>query len=387
MPTRPPGCGHRRLVTLGHAHVDSDRGQARSTRPGLHRMPVTGRLDSGQPASHSVRFAISVRRADDTRRTRRPGRQARPPTGVREEPRIGTRRRRAATQRQGVGCQKECAAMAVVTMKELLASGVHFGHQTRRWNPKMKRFIFTERNGIYIIDLQQSLTYIDRAYEFVKETVAHGGSVLFIGTKKQAQEAVAEQATRVGMPYVNQRWLGGMLTNFSTVYKRLQRLKELRLRAGRHELRPAHQEGSPRPAAREGQAAEDPRWHPRDVARAERGLDRRHQEGAHRRRRGPQARYPGRRDPRHELRSGRSRLQDPRQRRRDPLGEPAHPGGRRRGGRRVSWPGLRLASATPSRTPTPAANSVAASRWPTGSASSWFATARQQRSRRQLTRR
>jgi small subunit ribosomal protein S2 len=117
--------------------------------------------------------------------------------------------------------------MAVVTMRQLLESGVHFGHQTRRWNPKMKRFIFTERNGIYIIDLQQSLSYIDRAYEFIKETVAHGGSVLFVGTKKQAQEAIAEQATRVGMPYVNQRWLGGMLTNFSTVHKRLQRLKEL----------------------------------------------------------------------------------------------------------------------------------------------------------------
>ena len=117
--------------------------------------------------------------------------------------------------------------MAVVTMKQLLESGVHFGHQTRRWNPKMKRFIFTERNGIYIIDLQQSLSYIDRAYEFVKETVAHGGSVLFVGTKKQAQEAVREQATRVGMPHVTERWLGGMLTNFQTVHKRLQRLKEL----------------------------------------------------------------------------------------------------------------------------------------------------------------
>ncbi|MGN6611707.1 MAG: 30S ribosomal protein S2 [Angustibacter sp.] len=117
--------------------------------------------------------------------------------------------------------------MAVVTMRQLLESGVHFGHQTRRWNPKMKRFIFTERNGIYIIDLQQSLTYIDNAYEFVKETVAHGGSILFVGTKKQAQEPIAEQATRVGMPYVNQRWLGGMLTNFQTVHKRLQRLKEL----------------------------------------------------------------------------------------------------------------------------------------------------------------
>jgi small subunit ribosomal protein S2 len=117
--------------------------------------------------------------------------------------------------------------VAVVTMRQLLESGVHFGHQTRRWNPKMKRYIFTERNGIYIIDLQQSLSYIDRAYEFIKATVAHGGTVLFVGTKKQAQEAVSEQATRVGMPYVNQRWLGGMLTNFSTVHKRLQRLKEL----------------------------------------------------------------------------------------------------------------------------------------------------------------
>ncbi|WP_129668671.1 30S ribosomal protein S2 [Phytoactinopolyspora endophytica] len=117
--------------------------------------------------------------------------------------------------------------MAVVTMKQLLESGVHFGHQTRRWNPKMKRFIFTERNGIYIIDLQQSLSYIDSAYDFVKETVAHGGTVLFVGTKKQAQEAVREQATRVNMPYVTERWLGGMLTNFQTVNKRLQRLKEL----------------------------------------------------------------------------------------------------------------------------------------------------------------
>ncbi|BDB60145.1 MAG: 30S ribosomal protein S2 [Rhodococcus sp. (in: high G+C Gram-positive bacteria)] len=117
--------------------------------------------------------------------------------------------------------------MPVVTMRQLLDSGAHFGHQTRRWNPKMKRFIFTDRNGIYIIDLQQTLTYIDKAYEFVKETVAHGGTVLFVGTKKQAQESIAEEATRVGMPYVNQRWLGGMLTNFSTVHKRLQRLKEL----------------------------------------------------------------------------------------------------------------------------------------------------------------
>ncbi|MBF0808363.1 30S ribosomal protein S2 [Rothia nasimurium] len=117
--------------------------------------------------------------------------------------------------------------MPVVTMRQLLDSGVHFGHQTRRWNPKMKRFILTERNGIYIIDLQQSLAFIDQAYEAVKATVAHGGTVLFVGTKKQAQEAIAEQATRVNMPYVNHRWLGGMLTNFATVSKRIERMKEL----------------------------------------------------------------------------------------------------------------------------------------------------------------
>ncbi|WP_102192016.1 30S ribosomal protein S2 [Microbacterium aurantiacum] len=117
--------------------------------------------------------------------------------------------------------------MAVVTIRQLLDSGVHFGHQTRRWNPKVKRFILTERSGIHIIDLQQSLGYIDSAYDFVKETVAHGGTILFVGTKKQAQEILAEQATRVGQPFVNQRWLGGLLTNFQTISKRLARMKEL----------------------------------------------------------------------------------------------------------------------------------------------------------------
>src|SRR5699024_3654075 len=105
--------------------------------------------------------------------------------------------------------------------------GVHFGHQTRRWNPKMKRFIFTERNGIYIIDLQQSLLFIDRANEFVKETVAHGGNILFVGIKKQVHEATAEQATRISVPYVSHRWLGGMMINFATVSKRVERMKEL----------------------------------------------------------------------------------------------------------------------------------------------------------------
>ncbi|SJM52233.1 30S ribosomal protein S2 [Gulosibacter sp. 10] len=119
--------------------------------------------------------------------------------------------------------------MAVVSMRQLLDAGVHFGHQTRRWNPKMKRFIFTDRSGIYILDLQQSLAFIDKAYDFVKETVSHGGTILFVGTKKQAQEAISEQATRVNQPYVNQRWLGGLLTNFQTVQKRLNRLKELDL--------------------------------------------------------------------------------------------------------------------------------------------------------------
>ena len=117
--------------------------------------------------------------------------------------------------------------MAVVTMRQLLEAGVHFGHQTRRWNPKMKRYILTERNSIYIIDLQKTVADIDRTYDFVKQTVAHGGSILFVGTKKQAQETIREQAERVGMPYVNERWLGGMLTNFQTVAKRVQRLKEL----------------------------------------------------------------------------------------------------------------------------------------------------------------
>jgi small subunit ribosomal protein S2 len=117
--------------------------------------------------------------------------------------------------------------MAVVTMRQLLEAGVHFGHQTRRWNPKMKRFIYGERNGIYIIDLQKTTGAIERTYAFLRDSVAKGGTVLFVGTKKQAQESIKSQAERVGMPYVNFRWLGGMLTNFTTIYKRLQRLKEL----------------------------------------------------------------------------------------------------------------------------------------------------------------
>jgi len=116
--------------------------------------------------------------------------------------------------------------MAVVTMKQLLEAGMHFGHQTRRWNPKMKRFIFGERNGIYIIDLNQTLGRIDTAYSFVRDLVAGGGSVLFVGTKKQTQDAIASAAQRVGMPYVNERWLGGMLTNFQTISGRVKKMAE-----------------------------------------------------------------------------------------------------------------------------------------------------------------
>ena len=117
--------------------------------------------------------------------------------------------------------------MPVVTMRQLLEAGVHFGHQTRRWNPKMKRYIFTERNGIYILDLHQTMSGIERAYTFVRDLVAGGGTVLFVATKRQVQDAVEEQAKRSGMPYVNFRWLGGMLTNFRTIHDRIKRMREL----------------------------------------------------------------------------------------------------------------------------------------------------------------
>ena len=117
--------------------------------------------------------------------------------------------------------------MAVVSMKQLLESGVHFGHQTRRWNPKMKPFIFTERNGIYIIDLQKTVKLIDQAYNYVREIAEDGGTVLFVGTKKQAQDAIKEEAVRAGAYYINHRWLGGTLTNWDTIQRRIRRLKAL----------------------------------------------------------------------------------------------------------------------------------------------------------------
>ena len=118
--------------------------------------------------------------------------------------------------------------MAVVSMKQLLEAGVHFGHQTRRWNPKMKKYIFTERNGIYIIDLQKTVKKLDEAYNYVKEVAAEGGDILFVGTKKQAQESIRDEALRCGMHYVNARWLGGMLTNFRTIRKRIDRMEQLK---------------------------------------------------------------------------------------------------------------------------------------------------------------
>ena len=131
--------------------------------------------------------------------------------------------------------------MAVVSMRELLEAGVHFGHQTRRWNPKMKRFIFAERGGIYIIDLQQTLALLEEAHEFARNVAERGGTILFVGTKKQAQDAIEEQAQRVGMPYVNHRWLGGLLTNWKTISDRIDRLHDLRRQKeeGQLELLPA----------------------------------------------------------------------------------------------------------------------------------------------------
>ena len=117
--------------------------------------------------------------------------------------------------------------MSVISMKQLLEAGVHFGHQTRRWNPKMAEYIYTERNGIYIIDLQKSVGKVDEAYQAVSDIAAEGGKILFVGTKKQAQDAIKTEAERCGMYYVNERWLGGMLTNFKTIQSRIARLKEI----------------------------------------------------------------------------------------------------------------------------------------------------------------
>src|SRR5256885_9026218 len=131
-------------------------------------------------------------------------------------------------QTQQPNREKGAEPVSVVSMRELLEAGVHFGHQTRRWNPKMRRFIFTERGGIYIIDLQQTLQLVEEAHDFARNLAERGGSILFVGTRKQSQDAVAEEAKRVGMPYVNHRWLGGLLTNWRTIANRIERLHDLR---------------------------------------------------------------------------------------------------------------------------------------------------------------
>ena len=237
----------------------------------------------------------------------------------------------------------------VVTMKQLLEAGVHFGHQTRRWNPKMKRFIFGERNGIYIIDLQQTLTRIETAYTFVRDLVADGGTVLFIGTKKQAQDPIQSYAEKCGMPYINERWLGGMLTNFETIAQARRR----RCRSTERMRASGEFDAMPKKEAlllgRELEKLERNLGGIRHMtSAARRRVHPRHEEGAHRRHRGQQARHPDRRRRRHQLRPRRHPVRDPGQRRRHPLRHadvPRHRR-RRRGGplhRRPSQPGVAAA--------------------------------------------
>jgi small subunit ribosomal protein S2 len=221
--------------------------------------------------------------------------------------------------------------MAVVTMKQLLDSGVHFGHQTRRWNPKMKRYILTERNGIYIIDLQQTLSYIDRAYEFVRETVAHGGTIMFVGTKKQAQEVIADEAARVNMPYVNQRWLGGMLTNFQTVHKSPAAPQGARGDGAERGASRAARRSEILTLTREKDKLEKTLGGIRDMTKVPSAVwivDTKKEHIAVGEAR--KLKHPGRLHPGHQLRPGRGRLPDPGQRRRDPLRRAADQGHRAR---------------------------------------------------------
>ena len=201
--------------------------------------------------------------------------------------------------------------MAVVSMRELLEAGVHFGHQTRRWNPKMKRFIFSERGGIYIIDLQQTQALLEEAHDFARNLAERNGTILFVGTKKQAQDAVEEQAKRVGMPYVSHRWLGGLLTNWRTISDRIDRLHDLRRQKeeGQLELLPAKERIAMLAELEKLETnlggVADLRRQP-DAAFVDRPA-----QGAARGARGAPARHAGHRARRHELRSRRVRLRDP----------------------------------------------------------------------------
>ena len=234
--------------------------------------------------------------------------------------------------------------MATLTMKELLEAGVHFGHQTKRWNPKMQKYIFGERNGIYIIDLQKTLKKFREAYAFVRDLAADGGIVLFVGTKKQAQETVLEETTRCGQFYVNHRWLGGTLTNFTTIRKSIARLKKLdeMSETGEYERLPKKEViGLERERAK---LAEHAGRHQEHGPAALRGLHHRSQEGDDRGGGGPSPVHPDRGHRGHQLRSLRDRLPGAGQRRRDPVGAPDHLAHRGRDHRGA-------AAASPSRRP------------------------------------
>ena len=219
--------------------------------------------------------------------------------------------------------------MAQVGIKELLEAGVHFGHQTRRWNPKMRRFIFGERDGIYIIDLLQTEALLENARKFASDVARRGGTVLFVGTKKQARDAIQETAEAADMPYVNHRWLGGLLTNFQTISLRIKRLHDLeRYETGGSASAAAHARadggaGGPREAPRE------PRRRQEHAARPRRRVRDRPEDRGDRGARGAAAADPDHRAGRHQLRSGWDRLRDPGQRRRDPLVRGDHQGDRR----------------------------------------------------------
>ena len=204
--------------------------------------------------------------------------------------------------------------MAAISMKQLLEAGVHFGHQTRRWNPKMRDFIFGERNGIHIIDLAQTVSRLDAALEFVRETIRRGDSILFVGTKKQAQETVSSEAERCGQHYVNNRWLGGMLTNFTTIKRRIQRLEALEARrdAGEFERLTKKEAGKLTEEITKLNGALG--GHSPHATPARGDLRRRPAPRVDRRARGPPPRDPDRCDHRYQLRPGPDRLGDPRQR-------------------------------------------------------------------------
>ena len=227
--------------------------------------------------------------------------------------------------------------MPSVSMRQLLEAGVHFGHQTRRWNPKMRPFIFAERNGIHIIDLAQTVQRLDVALEAVRETVARGEQVLFVGTKKQAQEPIVAEATRANQPYVNKRWLGGMLTNFTTIKKRIGLLEQLEARQGAGDFERMTKKEAAKLTEEMIKLQGDGRRHAQDEAPARRDLHHRPASRADRRDRGQQARDPGGRDRRHERRPRRARLHHPRERRRDPRDPAALHA--RRGGRDRGRPG------------------------------------------------